>query len=206
MLHKNWLFSQLFVIGVALLCVKCCILSATKSYIVNIGSRKTMVLSKQFIRNALISSALLLVAPNVLANSQATQEPVSVDLNTYLITLNAEGKVTEQLVSEVKPEQIVEYRAVYTNNTAGTIQNLVATLPIPAETQFLAKSAPTKAQASTDGVNFAPMPLKKKVGDQIVNVPLADYRALRWTIAELPAGKSIAVSAQTRINSTAVNN
>ena len=165
-----------------------------------------MVLSKQFIRNALISSALLLVAPNVLANSQATQEPVSVDLNTYLITQNAEGKVTEQLVSEVKPEQIVEYRAVYTNNTAGTIQNLVATLPIPAETQFLAKSAPTKAQASTDGVNFAPMPLKKKVGDQVVNVPLADYRALRWTIAELPAGKSIAVSAQTRINSTAVNN
>lgn len=165
-----------------------------------------MVLSKQFIRNALISSALLLVAPSVLANSQATQEPVSVDLNTYLITQNAEGKVTEQLVSEVKPEQIVEYRAVYTNNTAGTIQNLVATLPIPAETQFLAKSAPTKAQASTDGVNFAPMPLKKKVGDQIVNVPLADYRALRWTIAELPAGKSIAVSAQTRINSTAVNN
>ena len=165
-----------------------------------------MVLCKQFIRNALISSALLLVAPSVLANSQATQEPVSVDLNTYLITQNAEGKVTEQLVSEVKPEQIVEYRAVYTNNTAGTIQNLVATLPIPAETQFLAKSAPTKAQASTDGVNFAPMPLKKKVGDQVVNVPLADYRALRWTIAELPAGKSIAVSAQTRINSTAVNN
>lgn len=165
-----------------------------------------MVLCKQFIRNALISSALLLVAPSVLANSQATQEPVSVDLNTYLITQNAEGKVTEQLVSEVKPEQIVEYRAVYTNNTAGTIQNLVATLPIPAETQFLAKSAPTKAQASTDGVNFAPMPLKKKVGDQVVNVPLSEYRALRWTIAELPAGKSIAVSAQTRINSTAVNN
>ena len=165
-----------------------------------------MVLCKQFIRNALISSALLLVAPSVLANSQATQESVSVDLNTYLITQNAEGKVTEQLVSEVKPEQIVEYRAVYTNNTAGTIQNLVATLPIPAETQFLAKSAPTKAQASTDGVNFAPMPLKKKVGDQVVNVPLSEYRALRWTIAELPAGKSIAVSAQTRINSTAVNN
>ena len=164
-----------------------------------------MVLCKQFIRNALISSALLLVAPSVLANSQATQEPVSVDLNTYLITQNAEGKVTEQLVSEVKPEQIVEYRAVYTNNTAGTIQNLVATLPIPAETQFLAKSAPTKAQASTDGVNFAPMPLKKKVGDQVVNVPLSEYRALRWTIAELPAGKSIAVSAQTRINSTAVS-
>ena len=165
-----------------------------------------MVLSKQFMKTALISSALILLAPSVLANTQAAKEPVSVDLKTYLIAQNAEGRVTEQAVSEVKPEQVVEYRAVYTNNTSGTIKNLVATLPIHAKTQFLAKSAPTKSQASTDGVNFAPMPLKKKVGDQVVNVQLADYRALRWTIAELPAGKSIAVSAQTRINSTAVNN
>ena len=153
-----------------------------------------MVLSKQFMKTALMSSALILLAPSVLANTQAAKEPVSVNLNTYLIAQNAEGKITEQVT------------AVYTNNTSGTIKNLVATLPIPAKTQFLVKSAPTKAQASTDGVNFAPMPLKKKVGDQVVNVPLADYRALRWTIAELPAGKSIVVSAQTRINSTAVYN
>ena len=45
------------------------------------------------------------------------------------------------------------------------------------------------------------MPLKRKVGNQIVNVPLQDYRALRWTIAEVPAGKSVSVSAQTRVNS-----
>lgn len=122
-----------------------------------------MVLSKQFMKTALMSSALILLAPSVLANTQAAKEPVSVDLKTYLIAQNAEGKVTEQAVSEVKPEQVVEYRAVYTNNTPGTIKNLVATLPIPAETQFLAKSAPTKAQASTDGVNFAPMPLKKRL-------------------------------------------
>lgn len=165
-----------------------------------------MVNVNHLLRSVAITSLFVTSLQSASANSDAAKEPVSVQLNTYLIAQNAEGKVTEKLVSEVKPEQVVEYRAVYTNNTAGAIKNLVATLPIPAETQFLAKSAPSKALASTDGVNFAPMPLKKKVGNQTVNVPLADYRALRWTIAELPAGKSIAVSAQTRINSTAVNN
>ena len=48
-----------------------------------------------------------------------------------------------------------------------------------------------RAQASTDGVNFAPMPLKKKVGDQVVNVQLADYRALRWIIAEFLLGSQL---------------
>lgn len=89
-----------------------------------------MVLSKQFMKTALMSSALILLAPSVLANTQAAKEPVSVNLNTYLIAQNAEGKITEQVTSEVKPGQVVEYRAVYTNNTAGTIKNLVATLPI----------------------------------------------------------------------------
>ena len=50
------------------------------------------------------------------------------------------------------------------------------------------------------------MPLKRKEGNEIVNVPLNDYRALRWTITELPAGKSVTVSAQTRINSEKTKN
>ena len=112
----------------------------------------------------------------------------------------------QQSLIKVKPNDVIEYRATYTNNTAGKIKNLAATLPIPVETQFLAKSQPDNAQASTDGINFAPMPLKRKEGNQMVNVPLKDYRVLRWTIAELPAGKSVTVSAQTRINSGQTKN
>jgi hypothetical protein len=50
------------------------------------------------------------------------------------------------------------------------------------------------------------MPLKRKEGNQMVNVPLKDYRALRWIIAELPAGKSVTVSAQIRINNEKTKN
>lgn len=130
----------------------------------------------------------------------AKKDPVSVELTAYQLVKNAKGVIVAQPASKVKPNDTIEYRAVYTNNTGKAIKNLTATLPIPASTQYLAQSTPKAALASTDGVNFAAIPLKRKVGDKIVNVPLQEYRALRWTIAEVPAGKSVSVSAQTRVN------
>jgi uncharacterized repeat protein (TIGR01451 family) len=146
--------------------------------------------------------AVILVSATALAEAPAAKPPVSVDLSAYQISVNAKGEVKAKPVQQAKPNDIIEYRAIYTNNTTKTIKGLLATLPIPADTQFLAKSSPAQAQASTDGVNFATMPLKRKSGAQTVNVPLQEYRALRWTIAELPAGKSVTVTAQTRVNST----
>ncbi len=157
-------------------------------------------------KKGLLGAASLILAVNVSAETKVAKDPVSVELKTYLISASADGKPTAKLVTKVKPNDVIEYRATYTNNTSGKIRNLAATLPIPVETQFLAKSQPENAQASTDGTNFAPMPLKRKEGNQMVNVPSKDYRALRWTIAELPAGKSVTVSAQTRINSDKARN
>ena len=157
-------------------------------------------------KKCLLGTAVLVLAGSVFAEPKTTKEPVSVELKTFLISAGTDGKPTSKLVTKVKPNDVIEYRATYTNNTAGKIKNLAATLPIPVETQFLAKSQPENAEASTDGTHFAPMPLKRKEGNQMVNVPLKDYRALRWTIAELPAGKSVTVSAQTRINSDKTKN
>lgn len=157
-------------------------------------------------KKVLLGTASLFLGVHLHAEAKIAKDPVSVELTTYLVSTSTDGKATAKLVNKVKPNDVIEYRAVYTNNTAGTIKNLAATLPIPVETQFLAKSQPDNAQASTDGKSFAPMPLKRKEGNQMVNVPLKDYRALRWTIAELPAGKSVTVSAQTRINSDRTKN
>ena len=166
---------------------------------------RNMYLKSQW-KTGLLAVAALLLAVNASAETKVSKDPVSVELKTYLVSASADGKPTAKLVTKVKPNDIIEYRATYTNNTSGKIKNLAATLPIPAETQFLAKSQPENAQASTDGTNFAPMPLKRKEGNQMVNVPLKDYRALRWTIAELPAGKSVIVSAQTRVSSDKTKN
>lgn len=149
-----------------------------------------------------VAVALSLTASVAFAKTEAKQ-PVSIELSAYQITTNPKGETSFQPVNKVKPNDVIEYRATYTNNTAAPIKNLNATLPIPADTQFLAKSSPAAAQASTDGVNFAATPLKRKVGTQTVNVPLQEYRALRWTIAEILPGKSVTVTAQTRVNSVA---
>lgn len=154
-----------------------------------------------FAQNITLGLSMLVAAMATAYAAPVAVEPVSVKLSAYHITQNAKGETVATVVDKVKPNDIIEYRANYTNNTGKTIKNLTATLPIPADTQFLAKSAPAAALASTDGVNFAAMPLKRKVGTQTVNVPLREYRALRWTIAEVPAGKSVMVTAQTRVSS-----
>lgn len=156
---------------------------------------------KKHLMQGVLGIAGLVFAMTVAAEAKVTKDPISVELKTYLINVGADGSQTTKLVTNVKPNDVVEYRATYTNNTLGEIKNLVATLPIPVETQFLGKSKPDNAKASIDGVNFAPMPLKRKEGGQWVDVALKDYRALRWTIAALPMGKSVTVSAQTRVNS-----
>lgn len=73
----------------------------------------------------------------------------------------------------------------------------------------LAKSSqPENAQASTDGTNFAPDAfITLQEGNQIVNVPLKDYRhCIALDNLELSAGKSVIVSAQTRIRSDKAKN
>lgn len=151
--------------------------------------------------NILLITAAIAGITGVSVAVTPQKDPVSVELTANKLITNAQGAIVAQPVTKVKPNDIIEYRAMYTNNTGKPIKNLTATLPIPPATQFLAKSTPIAPLASTDGINFAAMPLKRKVGNQIVNVPLQDYRALRWTIAEVPAGKSVSVSAQTRVNS-----
>ena len=81
-------------------------------------------------------------------------------------------------------------------------------MPVPVGTTFIADSAqPAQAQASTDSIRFAPMPLMRTVKqpdgkERQEAVPLAEYRALRWEIGTLAAGGSAVVSLRARIDDT----
>ncbi len=108
-----------------------------------------------------------------------------------------------------KPGDILEYRVTYTNHSNAAINALVANLPIPSGTTLIERSTlPPDAQASTDGVRFAPLPLMRVVrlpdGSQHQEqVPLAEYRALRWNLGVLGAGKSAQAQARVSVNATA---
>jgi len=86
---------------------------------------------------------------------------------------------------------------------------MVATIPVPAGTTFVAGSAePARATASTDGAQFAPLPLMRSVrlADGTTRqeaVPLFEYRYVRWEIGTLPAGGEAVVKLRVQIDAAA---
>ena len=147
-----------------------------------------------------------------LGNSAATSQaaPVVALLSVARVVTGADGR--EQLLSadKVAPGDLLEYRVSYRNQSSGAVQQLLAVLPIPAGMHYLpADKLPAGLQASRDGKNFAAVPLKQRVRladgrseDQLV--PMRDYRALRWSFAELPAAGQVGVSARARVDVAAI--
>ncbi|MGJ7528033.1 hypothetical protein [Variovorax sp. GB1P17] len=136
--------------------------------------------------------------------AQKTQnKAVAVVLTQHKVVKDAQGK--EQLLDagSVKPGDVVEYQATYTNNTGKPVTGLVADLPIPEGLAYLPRSAKpgaTLVQAATKDAVFGPEPLTRKVaGNKTEPVPYADYRALRWSLGQLPANGSAAVSARAKV-------
>jgi uncharacterized repeat protein (TIGR01451 family) len=134
---------------------------------------------------------------------------VAVELTANRVT-KSQGKEVLASAEEAKPGELIEYRALYRNDGAGEAKGLMATLPIPRGTQYVAGSAlPRRVEASLDGRTFAPVPLKRTVktpdGRTVVQeVPVAEYRALRWPLGALPAKEQRAVSARVRVEPTPV--
>jgi uncharacterized repeat protein (TIGR01451 family) len=120
-----------------------------------------------------------------------------------------DGKTVFQPAGQGKSGDVIRYSATYRNAGPAGADKLLATVPVPSGTTLVAGSVePAQALASTDGTVFAPLPLSRLVrqadGSQRREaVPLAEYRALRWEIGSLPAGRTTVVSLRTRIDSPA---
>lgn len=155
----------------------------------------------RILRMILLSIAVL-IAP---AWSSAGQPEVKVQLSAKRIVKNAQGKESISGGDSAKPGEIIEYRATYKNSGTATAGNVSATLPIPTEMEFVADSAtPAGASASTDGTTFSAVPLVRKVklAYGVVSnreVPVAEYRSLRWNLRDLAPGASVTVSARMKI-------
>jgi uncharacterized repeat protein (TIGR01451 family) len=121
---------------------------------------------------------------------------------------SVDGKTVLKPAQVSKPGDVLEYRITYTNQTTSAVSHLVADLPIPAGTTLIAGSElPAEALASTDGVNFAPLPLTRMErqadgSERKVAVPIEQYRMLRWNLGTLGAGKSAQAQARMRVNDT----
>jgi uncharacterized repeat protein (TIGR01451 family) len=119
-----------------------------------------------------------------------------------------DGKEVMQPADAVKPGDLIEYQLKYANKGATSVSNMVVTLPIPKGLDYVGAMTPNAKFASLDGVKFEPIPLKRTVrtadGKEVVqDVPLNEYRALRWDAGQLEAGKVSLFSARARVESVA---
>lgn len=138
------------------------------------------------------------------AKSQPATEPLQIVLKRSKV-VTVDGKEQLQGADVAKPGDILEEVATYTNASKSSLGQVVPTLPVPPNTELqIASVKPSNAKASIDGKNFAAMPLKRKLrqanGVEIEqNIPLSEYRFLRWPPSDLAAEKSVVVSARFKV-------
>jgi uncharacterized repeat protein (TIGR01451 family) len=136
----------------------------------------------------------------------AAQAPaVTTTLQASRVDL-VDGKAVHKPAESGRPGDLIEYAGTYRNAGKAPVDRLAATIPVPVGTTLVAASAePAGAQASTDGVRFAAMPLLRTVrqadgSTRQEPVPLADYRFVRWDLGTLPASAERVVRLRVRID------
>jgi uncharacterized repeat protein (TIGR01451 family) len=161
----------------------------------------------KFKKVALNAALAFMVAANtgsVFAKDAGAQ--VEGTLNQSRIVV-VNGKETVAAADKVSPGDLLEYKVRYVNKGTGPAKNLVVTLPIPQGLELApATDSPRAALASLDGQSFEAMPIKRAVkqadGKEILqDVPLSQYRALRWQVEQLDVGKAANFSARARVES-----
>lgn len=148
------------------------------------------------LRNILLAT----IASSSLLNIAHADDALKMELTANQVMKNAEGRTVYTPVRTAPAGTVIQYKANYTNTVNKDINDLMVTLPIPANMTFTGDAMPASAQASIDGKNYADMPLMRKVDGKMVKIPYSEYRTLRWNIKLLPAKKSAAVALNTTVN------
>jgi len=143
-----------------------------------------------------------------LAHDAAAQQPVNgveSRLTQAKVIRGSDGKERLESAATAKPGEVIEYRAAYSNKAKEPARNLEATLPVPLGLEYVpGTTSPVGALASIDNVKFEAIPLKrmvKQADGRLVEreVPTTEYRALRWKLGSLEAGKDTVVAARMRV-------
>ena len=133
-----------------------------------------------------------------LANGANAAEALSVNLQAkQIVTEN--GKQVLKTVNRANSGDIIQYQAIYRNNIQKPMTDLALTLPVPANMVYVSSSSPAPTQASLDGKKFENLPIMRKVNGKMVEVPVSQYRAVRWIVKTLPAQQSTTVSLNAKV-------
>ncbi len=148
------------------------------------------------------SASMVFASASALAKAEGSQVEGTLEQNRVVVV---DGKESLASADKVSPGDTLLYRVRYSNKGATPANNLVVTLPIPNGLEYIASAdLPKAAQASLGGDRFEAIPVKRMVKsadgqEAMKEVPLSQYRALRWTVDQLQGGKSVTFSARARV-------
>jgi len=156
---------------------------------------------------ALLGAALILAGLLAAGNTsaQTAKNDLAISLTAKKVVTQADGKEKLVAADRAFPGEVIQYDALYVNQSAKPLTSVAPTLPIPNGMVFVAASAsPAPTEASLDGKKFERLPIVRKVTmpngeEKEIEVPATEYRALRWKAGDLAAGGKTTVTARTKL-------
>lgn len=139
-----------------------------------------------------VKKLLLIIFTSVMMSFSVYAEkviPLTSQIDAYVVKIDANNDEILAPAEEVEPEDKIEYKLTYTNNTDNELKGLIITGPIPENTFYVSGTNNTKINSqfvvSIDGgTTFESEPVKRMVmkdGKEVeIIIPPEKYTAIRW--------------------------
>lgn len=150
-----------------------------------------------------LDSATTMQSPNNNAASNGSSaQAINTKITASLISVDANGQellvpVTEQ--TRLQAGNVLEYQGFFTNTNPDRVRKMTVTLSIPEQVELLRAVAPDFPYGSVDGNTFSRMPLRTRVDNQLQEVDLKYYKALRWDLEGVGLNDTVVVKYRAKV-------
>lgn len=142
------------------------------------------------------------VQANAAKSSSSSAQAVNSKITASLISVDANGQEVLAPVNastRLQSGNVLEYQGYFTNTNADRVRKMTVTMSIPEQVELLSTVSPEFPYGSADGTTFARMPLRGKVDNQLQEIPLKYYKAVRWDLEGVGLNDTVVVKYRARV-------
>jgi len=142
------------------------------------------------------------VQANTTNSNASSAQAVNSKITASLVSVDANGQeilVPVNTNTRLQSGNVLEYQGYFTNTNADRVRKMTVTMSIPEQVELLNTVSPEFPYGSVDGNNFARMPLRTKVDNQLQDVAPKYYKAVRWDLEGVGLNDTVAVKYRARV-------
>ncbi|WP_201597506.1 hypothetical protein [Psychrobacter fulvigenes] len=150
-----------------------------------------------------LDNATTMQSPNDSAASNGSSaQAINTKITASLISVDANGQellvpVTDK--TRLQSGNVLEYQGFFTNTNPDRVRKMTVTLTIPEQVELLRAVSPDFPYGSVDGNTFARMPLRTRVDNQLQEVDLKHYTAVRWDLEGVGLNDTVVVKYRAKV-------